>query len=100
VEGKLGTVIWYEDTVDSDGRERLVRKKVSVGMFLWAVNLGLISERALCEGLPVFGPFLSRVLKKCFGVGLVDEDITDLVRCVLSSDDVCVIVMFNILCWL
>ncbi len=33
VEGKLGTVVWYEDTVDSDGRGRLVRKKVSVGMF-------------------------------------------------------------------
>ena len=59
-----------------------------------------VSERALCEGVPKIGSFLSRVLKKCFGVGLVDEDITALVRCVLISDDVCEIVLFNMLCCL
>ena len=100
MEGSKGTVIWYDDTVDSDGRGRLIRKKVSVGMFMWAVNIGRLSERALCEGVPKIGSFLSRVLKKCFGVGLVDEDITALVRCVLISDDVCVIVLFDMLCCL
>ncbi len=100
VEHKLGTVIWYEDAVDSDGWGRLVREKVEIGVFLWAVNIGTISKETMCEGLPVFGPNLTRILKKCFGDGLVDEDITDLVRCVLSANGICVLVMFNILCWL
>jgi hypothetical protein len=99
-ESRKGPVIWYDDTWDSDGRGRVVRKKVTVEMFLWALNIGLISERTLCEGLPKFGPFLFRVLKTCFGVGLVDKDITALVRCVLIYDDVCVIVLFNMLCCL
>ena len=69
-------------------------------MFLWAVNIGTISKETLCEGLPVFGPFISRVRKKCFGDGLGDNDITDLVSYVLSFDGICVLVVFNILCWL
>ena len=100
VEYKLGTVIWYEGAVDSTGWGRLVRKKVKIGVFLWVVDIGTISKETLCEGLPVSGPDLTRVMKKCFGDGLVDEDMTDLVRCVLSSDGICVLVMFNILCWL
>ena len=86
--------------MDSTGWGRLVRKKVKMGVFLWAVNLGTISKETLCEGLPVSEPNLTRDLKKCFGDGQVDEDITDLVRCVLCSDGICVLVMFNILCWL
>ncbi len=57
VEHKLGKVIWYDDTVDSDGREWLVRKNGTVKMLLWAVNIGMISNETLCEGLPVFGSF-------------------------------------------
>ena len=62
---------------------------MKIGVFLWAVNIGTISKETLCEGLHVFGPFLSRVLEKYFDDGLEDEDITDLVRCVLSSDGIC-----------
>ena len=100
VESRKGPVIWYDDTVDSIGRGRMVRKKVTFGMFLWAVTIGLISKRTLCEGMPKLGPFLSQVLETCFGVGLVDKDIISLVRCVLISDDVCVIVLFIALCCL
>ena len=51
-------------------------------MFMWAVIIGVISKETLCEGLPVLGCLL-RVFNKLFGDGLVDEDITNLVRCVL-----------------
>ncbi len=58
VESRKGLVIWYDDIVDSIGRGRMVRKNVTVGIFLWAVTIGLISKRTLCEGMPKLGPFL------------------------------------------
>ena len=64
VESRKGPVIWYDDTVDSIGRGRMVRKTVTVGMFLWAVTIGLISKRTLCEGMPKLGPFLSKFWRR------------------------------------
>jgi len=97
VEYELGVVIWDEGTLNSTEWKRLVRKGMKVIVFLCIVGIGTLSK-TMCEGLPVFGPDLAQVLRKCINDSVVEANIIVLVRCVLSSDGVCVIVLFNMLC--
>ena len=64
-------------------RTAFTMKIVSVGMFLWAVKCGFISEAKMCGGLSRFhGSLLYQAVNLCHGSGLVDEDVAGFVRCV------------------
>jgi hypothetical protein len=67
-------------------------KIVTVGMFLWAVKCGFISENTLCDNLfKLHGALLFQAVSLCHGSGLVDEDIKGFVRCVCCILSDCVI---------
>ncbi len=67
-------------------------KRVSFGMFVWAVKCGFISESELCENVKRFhGALLYQVVGLCHGFGLADEDVEGFGRCVL-----CVL---SVVCW-
>ncbi len=64
-------------------RTAFTMKIVSVGMFLWAVRCGFISEAKLCWELRRFhGSLLYQAVNMCHGSGLVDKDVVGFVRCV------------------
>ena len=97
VECKLGVVIWDEGTLDSTEWKRLVRKGIKVMVLLCIVGIGTLNK-VPCDGLPVSGPNLAHVLRKCIGDSVVAANIIVLVECVLSSGGVCVMISFNMLC--
>ncbi len=73
-------------------------KIVSVGMFVWAVKCGFISESKLCEKLRRFhGSLLYQAVNLCHGFGLVDEDVVGFVRCVFCVVSCCVSVLIVVL---
>jgi hypothetical protein len=72
---------------------------MKVMVLLCIVGIGTLNKTQ-CDGLPVFGPNLAHVLRKCIGDSVVAANIIVLVRCVLSSDGVCVMILFNVLCML
>jgi hypothetical protein len=51
--GEKHTFIWYDDIEGSYGRGRVKKKKVTFGMFAWAVRCGVISKVALCVGASI-----------------------------------------------
>ncbi len=73
-------------------------KIVSVGMFVWAVKCGFISEPKLCERYKRFhGSLLYQAINLCHGSGLVDEDVAGFVRCVLCGVSCCVLMLIVVL---
>ena len=74
--GVCHTFVTFDRTASTE-------KIVSIGMFLWAVKCGFISEAKLCGGLRRFhGSLLYQAVNLCHGSGLVDEDVAGFVRCV------------------
>ncbi len=71
-------------------RTAFTMKIVSVGMFLWVVKCGLISEAKLCGGLR---RLLYQAVNLCHGSGLVDEDVVGFVRCVFLIVSCCVLML-------
>ena len=67
--GEKHDSIWYDDTEDSDSRGRVKRKKVTFGMFAWAVRCGVISKFAFSAGAPVSGNVLCQLVRMCHGHG-------------------------------
>ncbi len=64
-----------------------------VGMFVWAVRCGFISESKLCEKLKRFhGSLLYQAVNLCHGSGLVDEDVAGFIRCVFCVVSCCVLI--------
>ena len=96
VECKLGVVMKTEGTLVSTEWERLV-EKMKVMVLLCIVGIGTLNK-APCDGLPVSGPNLALVLRKCIGDRVVAANIIVLVECVLSSGGVCLMIPFNVLC--
>jgi hypothetical protein len=73
-------------------------KRVSIGMFVWAVKCGFISESKLCENLRRFhGSLLYQAVNLCHGAGLVDEDAAGFVRCVFCVVSCCVLIVIVVL---
>jgi hypothetical protein len=87
-ELEYGLLIWMKffgvcDTFVTFDRTAFTEKIVSIGMFLWAVKCGFISEARLCMGVRrFFGSLVYQAVNLCHGSGLVDEDVAGFVRCV------------------
>ncbi len=79
-------------------RTAYIERVVSIGMFLWAVKCGFISEAKLCGGLRRFhGSLLYQSVNLCLGSGLVDEDVAGFVRCVFCVVSCCVLMLIVVM---
>ena len=102
-ELEYGLLIWMKffgvcDNFITFDRTAFAEKIVSVGMFLWAVKCGFISEAKLCGGLRRFhGSLLNQAVNLCHGSGLVDEDVAGFVRCVFCVVCCCVLMLIVVM---
>ena len=85
---EIGVLCWMKQfgvchTFVTFDRTSSTERIVSIGMFLWAVKCGFISEARLCMGVRrFFGSLVYQAVNLCHGSGLVDEDVAGFVRCV------------------
>ena len=91
--GSAHTVLWFDKHVTFDGL--LSQRKVSIGMFLWAVRCEVIGESDLCAHMGEVGSFLFRLVKVCHGPGLVDPTVISFLRYVVGCACICLIVVFE-----
>ncbi len=94
--GQTHTVLWFNVYVTSDGL--LSRRRVSSGMFVWAVRCGVIGECDLCANLGRVGALLFQLVNLCHGPGLVNVVLISFIRCVVVCACICLIVVFEASC--
>jgi hypothetical protein len=90
--GKTHTMMWFDELVGPD--EIKSRRKVTFGMFVWAVRCGTLDEGDLCANLGRDGGLLYILMGLCHGHGLVDVNVTAFIRCVVCSNYRCLLYGF------
>ncbi len=102
-EQEIGLLMWIKQfealhAFISFDRTAYTMKRVSIGMFVWAVKCDFISESNLCENLRRFhGSLLYQAVNLCHGFGLVDEDVAGFVMCVFCSISCCAPILIFVL---
>ncbi len=79
----IDVLFWYERLEDTDGA--FTERKVTFGMFIWAVRCGNIGERDLLSQLGSIGSVLFQLVGLCHGDGLMDADLEEFVRWVVDE---------------
>ncbi len=80
--GQTHTVLEFNEE-EASGSMRSV-KTMSLGMFVWAVRCGILTQDDLCMHLGRVGAWLFQLVGLCHGLGLVDAAVTFFIRCVAS----------------
>jgi hypothetical protein len=83
----IDVLFWHERPEEAGGAFR--ERKVTFGMFTWAVRCGIIGERDLLSQLGSIGSVLLQLVGLCHGDGLVDADLEEFVRWVVDEGWVC-----------
>ncbi len=83
----IDVLFWNERPEDTGGAFR--KRKVTLGMFIWAVRCGIIGERDLLSHIGSIGSVLFQLVGFCHGDGLVDADLEEFVRWVVDEGWVC-----------
>jgi hypothetical protein len=94
---EIGLLMWIKQfealhSFISFDRTAYTMKRVSIGMFVWAVKCGFISESKVCENLR---RFLGSLLYQAVSLGF--ENVVGFVRCVFCVVSCCVLVLIVVL---
>ena len=94
--GQTHTVLWFDVYIAAGGL--LSQRRVTPGMFVWAVRCGIIGEYELYANLGRVGALLLQLVNICHGPGLVNTVVISFMRCVVGCACICLLDVFEASC--